>query len=302
MYEEIHFKKSLIADIPQLPGIYIMKDINDEVIYIGKAIFLKKRLQSYFTRANNTKTARLVASIHSIDYITTDNEIEALILECNLIKKYKPKYNIELKDDKKYPYIKITSEKYPRVFISRDVRKDNALYFGPYTNVKLLRENMRFIREVFPIRICNSFRNKRACLNYHIKKCPAPCENKITQEDYKKIIDELKLFLEGKSSELIHILKNKMDKLSNNLNFEAALLVRERIKAISTVFEKQKVQMHLQKNEDIISIVTENNTACVTVFFFFEGKLNGERHFFIDFSDISENEIMTEFIKQYYST
>ncbi|MBI4651829.1 GIY-YIG nuclease family protein, partial [Candidatus Desantisbacteria bacterium] len=142
-------KESLVSNIPSLPGVYIMKNAGGEVIYVGKAISLKKRVQSYFTHAHDTKTTLLVSFIDHIDYIITDNEIEALILECNLIKKYRPKYNIELKDDKKYPFIKITAEKYPRVFISREVKKDNALYFGPYTNVKLLRENMGFIREIF---------------------------------------------------------------------------------------------------------------------------------------------------------
>ncbi|MBI5416977.1 excinuclease ABC subunit UvrC [Candidatus Poribacteria bacterium] len=297
----ISTKKNLISNIPNLPGVYIMKNVSGDVIYVGKAIFLKKRLQSYFNRPNDTKTSHLVYDIETIDYLITDNEIEALILECNLIKKYKPKYNIELKDDKKYPYIKITSEEYPRMFISRDVRKDGATYFGPYTNVKLLRENVKFIRNVFPIRTCKSFRSKRACLNYHIKKCPAPCEKKISAEEYKKNIFDIELFLYGKTDELISGLKEKMLKLSNEMQYEAASSVRDRINAIEAVFEKQKVDLGTTNDEDAIAQVQEAGITCITVFFFREGKLNGERHFFINRPEMTSNEIMTEFIKQFYS-
>ncbi len=302
MIKELKIKESLVKGIPSLPGVYIMKNVKDDVIYVGKAISLKKRVQSYFNRAHDTKTSHLVADIHNIEYIITDNEIEALILECNLIKKYMPRYNIELKDDKKYPYIKITLEKFPRVSITRDIRKKTGLYFGPYTNVKSLRENMRFIRDFFPVRTCKNLRDKRACLNYHIKKCFAPCENKISEQEYQKIIDELKLFLEGKSDELISVLETKMDKFSEEMDFESAARTRDQINAIKEVFEKQKVEIASNNDEDAISLVAKNGINCITVFFFRDGKLVGERHFFVYSDENTVSEILTEFVKRFYSS
>ena len=233
--------------LPTLPGVYLFKDDQGKIIYVGKAINLKNRVRSYFSGQQNNapKTRVLVKRIRDLEYIVTDSEVEALILESNLIKKYKPKYNIRLMDDKNYPYLRVTvQEKFPRLEIARTVHRDGSRYFGPYTNATAVHETLRLLKRVFPLRSCKqaSFKHQeRACLNAHIKRCAAPCQGLISAEDYRKMIDEVCLFLEGRQEALAKKLKKRMQKASEELNFEKAAELRDQLQAIETVIEKQKI-------------------------------------------------------------
>ena len=223
--------------LPDEPGVYLMKNKNDKIIYVGKAISLKNRVRQYFQSSKNhsSKVKSMVKNIKSFEYIITDSELEALILECNLIKKYRPKYNVLLRDDKTYPYIKVTvNEDYPRVLKVRRVLKDKAKYFGPYTNVEAVNDTLDVIRNIYPIRTCNididrAIKNKmRPCLNYHIKRCIGPCTGHVSKVEYNKMIEEILLFLSGKEEKLIEILKEKMNKCSMEFNFEEAAIYRDK--------------------------------------------------------------------------
>lgn len=295
-----------LQSLPDNPGVYLMKNSEGKIIYVGKAISLKNRVKSYFQnkKHDSAKTRALVKNIADLDYILTDSELEALILECNLIKKYRPKYNICLKDDKTYPYIKITNEDYPRVIVSRKKQKDGALYYGPYTSVTSLRSTLELIRKIFPYRSCNQkvFKNERPCLNAHIKRCLAPCVGRITKDEYQQIIKGVKLFLEGKQESLVDKLEKDMEEKSMNLEFEKAAQIRDQIKSIKAVIEKQKIVTDGIDNQDVIALARGFGQVCVQVFTIRNGKLIGRENFFLNASEKnSRGEIYEFFLKHYYS-
>ncbi|WP_028308031.1 excinuclease ABC subunit UvrC [Desulfitibacter alkalitolerans] len=291
--------------LPDKPGVYLMLSEEEKIIYVGKASSLRSRVRSYFRDGNaSVKVSALVRHIKDIDYIVTDTEVEALILECNLIKKHRPKYNVFLKDDKTYPYIKITlDEAYPRIVTTRRVKKDGAKYYGPYTSAGSLHETIRLLRRLFPIRTCKSFeKQQRACLNYHIKRCLAPCAGNVSAADYKDMINEIMNFLEGKQERLIKNLQEKMLKAAENLQYEKAGELRDQIKAVEKVLEKQKIVNAAEEDQDVIAFARGSNEVCVQVFFIRNGKVVGREHFFLDGTDsLSRSEVMTIFVKQYYS-
>lgn len=295
--------------LPEKPGVYLMKNSSDEVIYVGKAKILKNRVKQYFQQSkNHSKKVRvMVSNIAEFEYIITDSEMEALILECNLIKKYRPKYNILLKDDKGYPYIKITiNEDFPRVFISRTIAKDGSKYFGPYTDYSAVRETIELIKKIFPIRSCKRYIKEgqkpiRPCLNYHIKLCSAPCGAHISKQGYALIINDIVQLLSGKDKDILDKLKNQMEEASNSLQFEKAAYLRDKIFAVKKITEKQKIIMGSFQNEDYINIAKDEKDSCVQVFFVREGKIIGREHFMLEYtSDEREYKIMAEFIKNFY--
>ena len=247
--------KEELKKLPEKPGVYIMRDKNDKIIYVGKAVVLKNRVKQYFMKTNKTlRIQKMVSLIDHFEYIVTDNESEALILECNLIKKNMPKFNVLLKDDKTYPYIKIdVTSKFPNVFMTRRIKNDGAKYFGPYASAGSAKEMVNFIRERFQIRQCKKFKSeKRACLNYHIKKCLAPCVGYVSQEEYKKQIDQIILLLEGKTSKIIEQISKEIDELSEKREYEKAALLRDKMIAIERISEKQKVSNINEKSIDVI--------------------------------------------------
>ena len=287
-----------------------MKNSLGEVIYVGKAKILKNRVRQYFQNSKNhsEKVKAMVKNIAEFEYIVTDTEMEALILECNLIKKYSPRYNILLKDDKFYPFIKITvKEDYPRVFITRNYARDGAKYFGPYTNSTAVHEVMNLIQKIFQVRTCKRSikedgEKTRPCLNYHIKKCKAPCNGGISKEEYGKMIKEIMDILNGTNKTIISELKKEMLEYSEKLEFEKAALVRDRINAIEALVEKQKIFNKSDSDEDFINIFRDEECACIQVFFFREGKINGREHFIIqDTKDETDEDILEQFIVNFYS-
>ncbi len=294
--------------LPEKPGVYLMKNKDEEVIYVGKAKVIKNRVKSYFQKGqnHNKKTIELVSNIVSFEYIVTDTEMEALILECNLIKKYYPKYNIALKDNKGYPYIKVTSEAFPKVYITRNYIKDNSFYYGPYTNSTAVYEVMELISNTWLSRNCKKnlprdIGKGRACLNYHIKKCSAPCISKISEEDYNNSINSIKKFLEGDNKEIIETLRNDMIKLSDNLEFEKAGVIRDKINSINKLLEKQKIEKDNDENRDIIGVAKLDNSSMVQIFFVRKGRMIGREQFVFDNVEGMElEEILTEFLKQFY--
>ena len=288
-----------------------MKDENDKIIYVGKAISLKNRVRQYFQSSKNhsSKVKSMVKNIKSFEYIITDSELEALILECNLIKKYRPKYNVLLRDDKTYPYIKVTvNEDYPRVLKVRRVLKDKAKYFGPYTNVEAVNDTLDVIRNIYPIRTCNididrAIKNKmRPCLNYHIKRCIGPCTGHVSKVEYNKMIEEILLFLSGKEEKLIEILKEKMNKCSMEFNFEEAAIYRDKILNLQEMMQKQKIDVSTDNvNQDIIAMAYNDEEACVQSFFIRHGKVVGREHFILEGTkDSSKEAILSSFVKQFY--
>jgi len=291
--------------LPNKPGVYLMKNAGGEIIYVGKAISLKNRVKSYFQnkKHDSAKTRALVKNITDLEYILTDNELEALILECNLIKEHRPKYNVNLKDDKTYPYLKITAEDYPRVIVTRKVYKDSARYFGPYTSATNLRETIEVLKKLFPFRSCKQtvFTNERPCLNAHIKRCLAPCVERITKEQYSEIIKQVVLFLEGKQEDLIVKLEKDMEQAALNLEFERAAQLRDQIQGIKQVIEKQKIVSDGHEDQDVMAMARGFNEACVQVFFVRGGKLIGRENYFLKGTDdLERHEVLEAFIKQYY--
>lgn len=293
-----------LKKLPDKPGVYLMHDKNDTVIYVGKAVVLKNRVRSYFRKTNKTaRIEKMVSLIDHFEYIVVGSEDEALILECNLIKKYRPKFNVLLKDDKTYPYIKIDMKSdYPGVFMTRRVQNDGAKYFGPYPNVSAAKEMVSFIKEKFQIRQCKNFRNQdRACLNYHIKKCLAPCMGYVSKEEYRDQINQIALLLDGKTDTIIKNLTKDMEKASENLEFEKAAEIRDRILAIERVSEKQKVSNISENNIDVIGLYKNEVTVCIEMFFIRNSKMIGREHYFFDdLKDMEESEIVSGFLKQYY--
>lgn len=300
-----------LKQLPEEPGVYLMKDKFDNIIYVGKAKILKNRVRQYFQSSKNhsSKVKSMVKNIEKFEYIITDSELEALILECNLIKKYKPKYNVLLRDDKTYPYIKVTTnEDFPRVLKVRKVIKDKAKYFGPYTNTTAVNDTLEIIKNTYPIRTCNIDieraikTNMRPCLNLHIKRCVGPCTGQVNKEEYNKMIDEIILFLSGKEEKLIDILKEKMNKCAMDFNFEEAAIYRDKIKSLEDMMEKQKIDTSTSDlNQDVIAMARAHDEACVQVFFVRNGKIVGREHFILEgVMDSTRESILGSFVKQFY--
>ncbi|MDQ0150741.1 excinuclease ABC subunit C [Eubacterium multiforme] len=296
--------------LPDKPGVYLMKNSLGEIIYVGKAKILKNRVRQYFRNSKNhsEKVRAMVKNIAEFEYIVTDSEMEALILECNLIKKHTPKYNIALKDDKFYPFIKITTnEDFPRVFVTRNFAKDGNKYFGPYTNGGAVYETINLIRKVFPIRTCKRTiveggEPTRPCLNFHINKCNGPCGGYVSKKDYGIMINSIIDILNGKDKEVTNNLKKNMEEAANNFEFEKAASYRDKILAIDTLVQKQKMFKVTDEDEDFINIYSDEKDSCVQVFFLREGKVTGREHFIIENTAGDEvSEILSKFIVNFYS-
>ncbi len=298
-----------IKSLPEKSGVYIMKNAENKIIYVGKAKVLKNRVRQYFTSSNHSpKVAAMVSNISDFEYIITDSETEALVLECNLIKEHMPKYNILLKDDKTYPFARIsTNEKFPKITMVRSIKKDGAKYFGPYSSSMQLREILEFLKEVYKLRSCNKifprdFNKSRTCLYYHIGKCDGVCRGDVDEEKYNKKIKEICTFLGGKTSSLEKELEEKMYAASNNLDFEKAAWYRDKLSAINVISQKQKATTAFGTNSDILAVSTLNGTACVQVFFMRNGKIIGRENYFIENIENTDcDEILNDFTAQYYT-
>ena len=298
--------------LPDKPGVYIMKNSLGEVIYVGKAKVLKNRVRQYFQNSKNhsEKVRAMVKNIAEFEYIVTDSEMEALILECNLIKRYRPKYNVVLRDDKTYPYIKVTTnEDYPRILKVRRVLKDKAKYFGPYTNITAVNDTLELISSTYPIRSCKididkAIKNKtRPCLNLHINKCLGPCTGNVSKEEYGKMIEEIIMCLSGKEEKLMELLKEKMNESSMNFRFEEAAVYRDKIKSLEEMIQKQKIDATVSDlNQDVVAMARAHNEACVQVFFIRNGKIVGREHFILEgVMDSPRASILSSFVKQFYN-
>ena len=293
-----------LKKLPHKPGVYIMRNKDDKIIYVGKAISLKNRVTQYFRKTNKTQRIKnMVSLIDHFEYIVCDNEAEALILECNLIKENRPKFNVLLKDDKTYPYIRIgMKEEYPSIYITRRIQNDGAKYFGPYANPGAAREMINFIKEKFQVRQCKTFKfNDRACLNYHIKKCLAPCMKYVTRDEYMVQINQIIMLLEGKTSKILKELEAEMEQASEKLEFEKAAAIRDRMNAIERISAKQKVSNISENNIDVIGVYKNELSVCVEIFFVRGSKMIDREHYFFDeLKDMETKEILSGFIKQYY--
>lgn len=300
-----------IKKLPKLPGVYIIKNSLEEIIYIGKAISLKNRVSQYFRSQRNhpPKVKLMVKNTEKFEYIITDSEIEALILEANLIKKHKPKYNILLRDDKQYPYIIInTGEKYPRVLKSRDKHKQRGKVYGPYTNVTALNTVLEMVNGLYKLRTCNLNLNKgpvlkRPCLNYYIGKCLGPCFKKVDESEYNKMIEEIIFILEGKKEDLLKELEKNMLLASENLEFEKAAEYRDKFQSIKLITEKQKINKENDSDRDIVGLARGMHESCIQVFFIREGKIIGRENYILsNTEELSKSDIIESFIKQFYIT
>lgn len=299
-----------LKKLPQKPGVYLMKDENGHVIYVGKAVNLKNRVRQYFQSSRNqtVKTRSMVPNIKEFEYIVTDSEMEALLLECNLIKKYHPYYNILLKDDKTYPYIKVTvQEQFPRIFITRRMTKDKAKYYGPFTDVLAMKETVETLHKLFPIRKCKKvfprdIGRERPCLNHHIGQCIAPCSGKVSEEEYEGYIEDAMDFLEGKHEGILKKMEQEMLEAAENMEFEKAASLRDKIRSIKSVAERQKMSNMGLGDADVIAFVRAFEECLVQVFFIRSGKMTGRENFTLTaFEDQSRGEILTAFVKQFYS-
>lgn len=298
-----------LANLPAVPGVYIMLNEAGEVIYVGKAVNLRNRVRSYFqkSQAHPIKLQVLVENIADLEYIVTDSEVEALILENNLIKKHGPRYNVRLKDDKTYPYIKVTvQETFPRVLMVRKRLDDGARYFGPYTDVAVVKKTLSFLRTLFPLRTCNKAIEEggqdRPCLNYHIGRCLGPCAGLVSKEKYGEMIQEVLLFLEGRIDRLIPDLTSKMQEAADKLEYEKAARFRNQIRGLQTLAEKQKIVAQHKEDQDYVGYARHGELACVQVFFVRTGKLIGRDHFLLACSAEEEGpEILRAFLQQYYA-
>ncbi|MCR5468147.1 MAG: excinuclease ABC subunit UvrC, partial [Lachnospiraceae bacterium] len=299
-----------LKKLPNQPGVYIMHDENDTIIYVGKAVSLTKRVHQYFQASHNEgiKKAQMVKQIRRFEYIVTDSELEALVLENNLIKEYCPKYNTMLRDDKTYPYIQVTmGDDFPRVLFARHMKKDKSRYFGPYTSGGSVREVIDLVNKLFKLRTCNrklpqDIGKDRPCLNYHIKQCDAPCQGYISSEEYREHVEEALKFLNGDYKYILKELTEKMEEVSSNLEFEKAMEYRDLIKSVNMLKDKQKITHSDGEDKDIIGLVTDRDDAVAQVFFIRNGKLIGREHFYIKVRvDETEEQVLANFIKQYYS-
>lgn len=293
-----------IKKLPAKPGVYIMHDKNDKIIYVGKAISLKNRVRQYFRKNKKTKRIQnMVSLIDHFEYIVCSNEAEALILECNLIKKNMPKFNVLLKDDKTYPYIKINVKaEYPDLYITRRILNDGAKYYGPYADAGAAKEIIDFIKSRYKIRQCKSFKYKdRPCLNYHIKKCMAPCMGYISKEDYRKQINQIIAILDGKTEELVKELEKEMEEMSSKMEYEKAQDIRDKIYAINRIMQKQKVSNISDNDIDVIGLYKDLDKVCIQIFFIRKSKMIGRKNFLLkEMEDEEINNILSEFLKQYY--
>ncbi|KZN97188.1 MULTISPECIES: excinuclease ABC subunit UvrC [Aeribacillus] len=296
MYEHLKEKLSLL---PNKPGCYLMKDKNGTVIYVGKAKVLKNRVRSYFTGSHDGKTLRLVQEIADFEYIVTSSNIEALLLEMNLIKKHEPKYNVNLKDDKSYPYIKITSERHPRLIVTRKVKKDKGKYFGPYANVQAARETKKLLDRMYPLRKCNSLPD-RVCIYYHMGQCLAPCVHEVSEETNKQMVESIIRFLNGGYNEIKKELTEKMLKCAENLEFERAKEYRDQIAHIEATMEKQKMVLNDFIDRDVFAYYYDKGWMCVQVFFIRQGKLIERDVSIFPLYQEPEEEFLT-FIGQFYA-
>ena len=299
-----------LKKLPGKPGVYLMHDEKDAIIYVGKAISLKNRVRQYFQSSRNkgAKIEQMVTHISRFEYIVTDSELEALVLECNLIKEHRPKYNTMLMDDKTYPFIKVTvNEPFPRVMMARRMKKDKAKYFGPYTSAGAVKDTIELIRKLYHIRSCNrslpkDIGKERPCLNYHIHQCYAPCQGYISREEYRKSIDEVVRFLNGSYDPILKELEEKMLDASENLEFEKAIEYRELLASVQKIAQKQKITDTAGDDRDIIAMASEGEDAVVQVFFIRGGRLIGRDHFYLKIAENdTKSEILSSFIKQFYA-
>lgn len=299
-----------LKKLPGKPGVYLMHDEKDAIIYVGKAISLKNRVRQYFQSSRNkgAKIEQMVTHISRFEYIVTDSELEALVLECNLIKEHRPKYNTMLMDDKTYPFIKVTvNEPFPRVMMARRMKKDKAKYFGPYTSAGAVKDTIELIRKLYHIRSCNrslpkDIGKERPCLNYHIHQCHAPCQGYISREEYRKSIDEVVRFLNGNYDPILKELEEKMLDASDNLEFEKAIEYRELLASVQKIAQKQKITDTAGDDRDIIAMASEGEDAVVQVFFIRGGRLIGRDHFYLKIAENdTKSEILSSFIKQFYA-
>lgn len=299
---------NILATLPDRPGCYLMKDREDQLLYVGKAVNLKNRVRSYFHSPGQQtqKTRRMVSLIDHIEWIVVDSELEALILEMNLIKKNRPPFNVQLKDDKRYPYIKISfQDPYPKISVTRQLESDGARYFGPYTSVWAVNQTLDLLRRIFPYHTCDrdlTGADQRACLYYDIKLCPAPCTGKISRDDYRASMENIASFLSGDTDEIIDSLTAKMNDDAEALRYEAAAIRRDQIRAIERVVERQRIVTTDELNSDVLAVARIENEACVQVFFIRKGKLIGQDYFIMnETEDENDEEILSGFIKQFYS-
>ena len=299
-----------LKKLPASPGVYIMHDRHDEIIYVGKAISLKNRVRQYFqeSRSKTAKIEKMVSRIARFEYIITDSELEALVLECNLIKEHRPRYNTMLKDDKTYPYIKVTmDEAFPRVLFSRTMKKDKCRYFGPYTSAGAVKDTIDLIHKLWRLRTCTrrlpqDIGKERPCLNYHIKQCQAPCQGYISQEEYGKAVAQTLDFLNGKYEPVLSMLEEKMMQASDEMDFETAIEYRELLNSVKQVAQKQKITSQSMEDRDIIAMARDSEDAVVQVFFVRDGRLIGRDHFYLNHVEgESRSAILGSFIKQFYA-
>jgi excinuclease ABC subunit C len=300
--------QQILETLPDKPGCYLMKDDKGRIIYVGKAINLRNRVRSYFhaTAQEHPKTRRLVRDIADVEWIVVGSELEALILEMTLIKRHKPRYNVRLKDDKRYPYIKVPwQDPFPRVTVTRQMKKDGARYFGPYTSVWAVHQTLDLLRKIFPYLTCSreiTGNDSRACLYYDIKLCTAPCIGAINQEDYRQILDDLCKFLEGRTTPVVKRLTKEMDQAAKALHYEKAAAIRDQLQAIDRVVERQKVISSDQVDSDVIAMARADGEACVQVFFIRSGKLIGREYFVLEGTEEeNDEEVLSEFVKQFYA-
>ncbi|MFZ4507476.1 MAG: excinuclease ABC subunit UvrC [Fimbriimonas sp.] len=297
-----------LKNLPAQPGCYLFKNEKDEILYVGKAIVLKNRVRSYFQKStqHGARIARLVTKIRDIEWIVVDSELEALVLECNLIKKHRPPFNVRMRDDKSYPYITITNEKFPRVLFTRKVRKDGARYFGPYSSAYSVRDTIQLLHRIFPLIPCgkswSGLAEQRPCLYYHLGRCLGPCAGLSDRKEYGAVIDKIDRFLDGKEESIVVELRTEMERASEELEFETAAKIRDQILAIENVLQKQKVLTTDGGDQDIIAVVKDERGAAIQMLYVRNGKLIGQRQFMLDgAADSSPTEAVQEFVKQYYA-
>ena len=296
--------RKALAVLPEKPGVYLMHDAEGKVIYVGKAVVLKNRVRSYFRNlaSHTPKVKAMVAKIAEIETIVTSSEVEALILECNLIKKYRPRYNISLKDDKTYPYLKVTvQEDFPRLLVTRRQSRDGAKYYGPYADAGAMHATVKLLRSMFPLRTCRKMNPERPCLNYHIKRCLAPCAGHIGRSEYQQMIKSVCMVLDGRTTELERDLKRAMQEAAENYAFEEAARLRDQLQAVERLNETQKAVTNNGGDLDIIGFGKDMTGLCLQIFFVRKGKLMGRDNFFLEDTGDTSDEVITAFIKQYYN-
>ena len=293
-----------LAVLPDKPGVYLMHDAHGKVIYVGKAVVLKNRVRSYFRNlaSHTPKVRAMVEKIAEFETIVTSSEVEALILECNLIKKYRPRYNIMLKDDKTYPFLKVTvNEDFPRIYVTRRQQRDGAKYYGPYADVGAMHDTVKLLRSMFPLRTCRKMNPDRPCLNYHIKRCLAPCAGYVSREEYGNMIKSVCMVLDGRTTELERDLKRRMQEAADNYAFEEAARLRDQLQAVTRLNEQQKAVTGSGGDMDVIGFAKDATGICLQIFFVRKGKLIGRDNFFLPDGGEAEEEVMSAFVKQYYN-